>query len=200
MSFSFLPQPQLPQTTKPAPAEAKKRSAKSQSVGDTLDCITAKLSTLGISKLAAHKSGSQITLSDGTKIVDTAASADGPRNCNWCKNLCADFRLGIPLWMGSDAKAFAIEEAFCSLNCCLAFLNYTNSSKYKDSLGLFHLLTALIGVDSHEIFPAEHWTKQKDFGGRMEREEYRAGWIHLSPEQEAGWKQLTLKTHKLVVL
>ena len=198
MSFSFLPQPQ-PQQPKPAP-EAKKRSAKSQSVGDTLDCITAKLSTLGISKLAAHKSGSQITLSDGTKIVDTAASADGPRNCNWCKNPCAAFRLGVPLWMRPDAKAFVIEEAFCSLNCCLAFLHYTTSSKYKDSLGLFHLLTALLGVDSHEIYPADHWAKQKDFGGKMEGAEYRAGWICLSPEQEAGWKQLTLITHKLVVL
>jgi hypothetical protein len=175
----------------------KRKSAKNQTTAETLDCITAKLSTLGISKTTPHKVSQQITLSDGTKIIESAPEY---KKCNWCKNPQKEFYWGVPLWIQPDGKTFAVEPAYCSLNCLFAFLNYTDSVKYKDSQGLLHLLLNLIGVEPKEVVPAEHWTKQKEFGGDMEEDQYKCGWLVMSKKQSEEWKKLVVETHRLTTL
>ncbi len=176
----------------------KKKIIKGGTAEENLDVITAKLSTLGISKSNPHRASQQITLSDGTKIIDTT-SCEEPRNCNWCRLGVCTAPWGIPLWITAEKK-FAIERSFCSVNCCAAFLNYSSSLKYKDSWGLFHLLLNLTGVDANDIVPSLHWTKQEEFGGKWSPEAYKKCWLILSETQEAAWNQLTVATHNLVTI
>jgi len=196
MSYSFLSEKKEVQ----AAILPKKRGAKSVTTEESLDNITAKLSTLGISKTNPHKTSQQITLSDGTKIIDGSKEVQQIRNCNWCKHeISGDTMWGIPLWILPQGKKFAVEGVHCSPNCCAAFLNYTDSAKYKDSWGLFHLLMNLVGLESAEIIPASHWTIGKDFGGKLSREDFMSGFITATQEEMSRWQDLTVWTHRLIV-
>lgn len=196
MSYSFLSEKKEVQ----AAIAPKKRGAKPATTEESLDNITAKLSTLGISKTNPHKVSQQITLSDGTKIIDGSKEASTVRNCNWCKHeISGDAMLGIPLWILPGGKKFAVEAGYCSPNCCAAFLNYTDGAKYKDSWGLFHLLMNLVGIEAAEIVPAPHWTTGKDFGGKFSREEFVSGWVHVTGGEIRRWRDLTVGTHKLII-
>jgi hypothetical protein len=69
---------------------------------------------------------------------------------------------------------FVVDGAYCSYNCCIAFINDSDRNPmYKDSMTLLHKYHYIQTGKVMNVEPAPHWRMLKDYGGNMDIETFR---------------------------
>lgn len=67
-----------------------------------------------------------------------------------------------------------MDGAFCSFNCCMAFIQDEKNPVYRDSTTLLlKLYNSMNEEKIDEIEPAHHWRKLSSYGGDMTIEQFR---------------------------
>lgn len=94
-------------------------------------------------------------------------------------------------------QIYETDGAFCSFNCCLAFIHDNKSnSLYRNSEMLLNKIfsDSFPNDDNTKIKPASHWRTLKEYGGFLDIEEFRNGFTNVSYKNQGLFRFVSSAT------